>query len=56
MTPGVWHAIAAAVNETTGSAQLYVDGASVASGAVVNDFANDTVLDLGRYTNDDFCL
>lgn len=51
VTPGTWHLISAAVNETAGSAQLYVDGASVASGSIVTDFANDSGLDLGRFTN-----
>jgi hypothetical protein len=51
VTPGVWHCIAAAVNRTAGTAQLYVDGLSVASGAVLTDFANSSGLDLGRFTN-----
>lgn len=51
VTPGVWHALAAAVNEPAGAAQLYVDGATVASGPTATDFANSTGLDFGRFTN-----
>ncbi|HEY3863941.1 MAG TPA: DUF2341 domain-containing protein [Verrucomicrobiae bacterium] len=51
VTPGAWHALAAAVNETTGSAQLYVDGASAGNGSTVADFNNDAGLDFGRFTN-----
>lgn len=51
MKPGVWHSVAASVNETLGSAQLYVDGTNVAGGATVPDFANNSPLDFGRFTN-----
>ncbi|HZM05717.1 MAG TPA: DUF2341 domain-containing protein [Candidatus Saccharimonadales bacterium] len=51
VTPGVWHCLAAAVNKTIGSAQLYLDGASVAEGSAVTDFANASGLDFGRFTN-----
>jgi hypothetical protein len=51
VTPGVWHALAARVNETNGTAQLYVDGVEVTNGATVTDFANDRGLDFGRFTN-----
>ncbi len=51
VTPGVWHCLAAAVNESGGSAQLYVDGLSVTNGSTVTDFANASGLDFGRFTN-----
>jgi hypothetical protein len=51
VTPGVWHCIAAAVNRTAGTGQLYVDGVNVANGSVVNDLANTAGLDFGRFTN-----
>jgi Concanavalin A-like lectin/glucanases superfamily/Domain of unknown function (DUF2341) len=51
VTPGVWHGLAASVNETNGTAQLYVDGVEVTNGATVTDFSNATGLDFGRFTN-----
>ncbi len=51
VTPGVWHCVAATVNRTAGTGQLYVDGVSVANGSVVTDFANTSGLDFGRFTN-----
>jgi hypothetical protein len=51
VTPGVWHGLAASVNETNGTAQLYVDGVEVTNGTTVADFANESGLDFGRFTN-----
>jgi len=51
VTPGTWHALAAAVNETNGTAELYVDGRNVANGSTVTDFADASGLDFGRLTN-----
>jgi hypothetical protein len=51
VTPGVWHGLAASVNETNGTAQLYVDGVEVTNGATLTDFANASGLDFGRFTN-----
>jgi hypothetical protein len=49
---GQWHFVAAAVNETAGTAQLYVDGTNcTASGSIVTDFPNQTAMNLGRITN-----
>ena len=51
VTPGVWHCLAATVNKTAGTAQLYVDGVNVANGSTVTGFANTGGLDFGRFTN-----
>jgi hypothetical protein len=48
---GQWHLLAASVNRTNGSVEFFVDGVDLGPGAVVNDFANDTDLNLGRFTN-----
>jgi hypothetical protein len=52
----VWHAVAAVVNQTAGTAQLYVDGINVAGGNVVTDFPTDNGLDLGRFANGSYCF
>jgi hypothetical protein len=51
VTPGVWHSFAASVNRTAGTAEMYVDGVGVTNGSTVTDFANNTGLDFGRFTN-----
>jgi hypothetical protein len=51
VTPDLWHYLAASVDETAGTAQLYVDGIAVTNGSTVTDFATDSGLDLGRFTN-----
>jgi hypothetical protein len=54
VTAGVWHGIAASINETAGTAQLYVDGVNVASGNAMTNFVNNSGLDFGQYTNGNF--
>jgi len=54
MTPNVWHDVAATVDETAGTARLYLDGVQVTNGPTVTDFANASGLDLGRFTNSGF--
>jgi hypothetical protein len=52
---GHWHLLSAAVNRTSGTVELFVDGADLGgSGLVVNDFANQADLNLGRFTNANF--
>jgi hypothetical protein len=48
---GQWHLLTASVNRTNGSVEFFVDSADLGPGAVVNDFANDADLNLGRFTN-----
>jgi hypothetical protein len=48
---GQWHLLTASVNRTNESVEFFVDGADLGPGAVVNDFANDADLNLGRFTN-----
>lgn len=50
-----WHLVTAAVNRPAGTAQLYVDGTLQASGTgVVTDFANNSDMQLGRFTGGSF--
>jgi hypothetical protein len=50
-----WHKVAASVDEAGGTARLFVDGADVTqASAVVTDFANQTDLNLGRFTDTNF--
>ena len=52
VTAGLWHQVAASVNETTGSAQLYVDGVNCTASATVDTaFPNQSGMNLGRLTN-----
>ena len=52
VTAGQWYFVAAAVDESAGTAQLYVDGTiCTATAAIVSDFPNQTGLNLGRITN-----
>jgi hypothetical protein len=51
-----WHLVTAVVDRTDGAAQLYVDGNSVASGAVRNDFPTSNDMDLGRDTGGTFAF
>ena len=47
-----WHLLSAAVDRTAGTAKLYVDGNDVtASGIIRTDFPNQTMLNVGRITN-----
>jgi hypothetical protein len=55
LTAGQWHFVAASVNETGGTAQLYVDGVNcTASSTVDAAFPNQTGLNLGRLTNNTY--
>jgi hypothetical protein len=50
-----WHLVTAGVNRPAGTAQLYVDGNSLASGTqVVTDFSNNSDMQLGRFTGGSF--
>ena len=52
VTVGQWHCVTATVNETSGTARLYVDGTDCPqSPAIVTDFPNQTGISLGRLTN-----
>jgi len=48
---GQWHLITTTINRFGGIASFFVDGAPSGSGSVVTSFANDAVLDFGRFTN-----
>lgn len=55
VTAGVWHHVAAAVDRAAGDAHLYVDGIDCTqNSAVRSDFAVDTALNLGRFTDGSF--
>ncbi|MGA2245973.1 MAG: DUF2341 domain-containing protein [Verrucomicrobiota bacterium] len=55
VTAGQWHNVAASVDESAGSAQLYLDGVDcTASSTVDGSFPNQTGLNLGRLTNSAF--
>ena len=57
VTAGSWHFIAAAVDETAGTAQLYLDGTNCTVTSTVDTaFPNQTGLNLGRLTNSAFYL
>jgi len=50
-----WHLVSASVNRTNGTADFFVDGALIqSSSAIVKDFANQTDLNLARFTNGTF--
>lgn len=54
-----WHHIFAAVNEAAGTAALYVDATNVTvlnSNKVLTDFANNTNMTLGSFTNNHWFL
>jgi hypothetical protein len=52
---GAWHMIAASVNRTNGTLDLYVDGALLTSGSgVVRDFGNNQDLNLGQFIGGSF--
>ena len=52
VTPGIWHQVAAVVDQATASVRLYVDGVDqTQSIAVQADFNARGELDLGRFTN-----
>ena len=48
---GQWHLVTAAISRSGGTASFFVDGAPAGGGSVVTGFANDAILDLGRFTN-----
>ncbi|MDE3066326.1 MAG: DUF2341 domain-containing protein [Verrucomicrobiota bacterium] len=49
---GQWHLLTAAVDEAAGAARLFVDGADeTQSGPALTDFANQSDVNLGRFTN-----
>ena len=48
---GQWHLLCASVNRAGGTVDLSLDGTHVQSGAVINDFANQADVNLGRFTN-----
>lgn len=55
VTPGVWHRVTAVVDESAGSARLYVDGADYTQTPTINNaFPNQTGINLGRFTNSTF--
>jgi hypothetical protein len=52
VTANQWHFVAASVNETAGTAQLYVDGTNCTATATIDPaFPNQTGVNLGRLTN-----
>jgi hypothetical protein len=54
---GQWHHLAAVVDRSGGTAHLYVDGADrTQSSAIVTDFANQSGVNLGRFTNSAYYL
>ncbi len=57
VTPGQWHRVSTVVDESAGTALLYVDGVdATANSAIRTDFANQTGINLGRFTNGAFFL
>jgi len=53
--PGHWHQVAAVVDETSGFADLYVDGLQQnATSTVQTNFRNKATLDLGRFADGGF--
>jgi Concanavalin A-like lectin/glucanases superfamily len=54
---GQWYYIAAAVNRTAGTAQLFVNGVDqTQNNAAATDFGNQSAIDLGRITNGSYFL
>jgi hypothetical protein len=52
VAPGQWHRITAVVNETGGTARLYVDGTDYTQASNIDSaFPNETGINLGRFTN-----
>jgi len=52
---GAWHLLSVAVNRTVGTADFYIDGSYLqSSSSIVKTFANNTDLNLGRFTNSSF--
>lgn len=52
ITPGVWHQVAAVVDQASASVRLYVDGVDqTQSNTLQPDFNSHGELDLGRFTN-----
>jgi hypothetical protein len=52
VTAGHWHLVTASVNETAGTARLYVDGVDyTSSSSIVSDFPNQSSVNFGRLTN-----
>jgi hypothetical protein len=52
VTPGQWHRVTAVVNETGGTARLYVDGTDYTQASNIDTaFPNQTGINLGRFTN-----
>ncbi|MBU6402854.1 MAG: hypothetical protein KGS61_21240, partial [Verrucomicrobia bacterium] len=55
VSPGQWHQVTAVVDRSAARIRLYVDGLSAtASGGAVSDFANQSDLNLGRFTDTAF--
>ena len=55
ITPGVWQYVAAAVDRSSGSARLYVNGIDCTElAAIRNDFGNQAAVNLGRFGNSVF--
>jgi hypothetical protein len=55
ITPGVWHQVAAVVDEAGGAARLYVDGVDrTKTSSIQTDFQNDAPITMGRMTNGSF--
>jgi concanavalin A-like lectin/glucanase superfamily protein/uncharacterized protein DUF2341 len=55
VTRGQWHHVVASVNKPDGSARLFVDGVDqTATTSVQPDFASQTGINLGRFTNGAF--
>jgi len=51
---GQWHLLAAAVNRTDATVELFLDGARILSGRTITNFPTFVDLNLGRFTNDVF--
>jgi hypothetical protein len=52
---GQWHLLSASVNRSNGTVEFYVDGNDLGgSSQVVNDFANQADVNIGRFTNASF--
>ena len=47
MPTGTWHHLVFLVDKTNGTSQIYLDNASVASGAILNNFTTNTDLKIG---------
>ena len=55
VSSGTWHLISAAVDFTNGAARLYVDGVDqTQSSTIRSDLANQSTVNLGRFTNSSF--